>query len=171
VLAVMRVMAVVATLWGSRTHAQQEVPYDRPGLRMGCRGDPVGDIGTDRGAGSGTGADVPGGRRGGGARGDPVNAARSGVAGERSDRRRRTMICDRCGWFIPTDCTCRRDIGADAAAQLKLAVELRHVQAVAQARASGWVVDRLPDGRPTVAAITRSETPGRSTGTSLRWTA
>jgi hypothetical protein len=45
-------------------------------------------------------------------------------------------ICQRCGWLIPTDCTCRTDeLGA---ARLRDVVERRHREAVARARSSGW---------------------------------
>lgn len=52
-------------------------------------------------------------------------------------------ICQRCGWLIPTDCTCRTDeLGA---ARLRDVVERRHRESVARARASGWRVTNAPD--------------------------
>lgn len=57
------------------------------------------------------------------------------------------MICGRCGWFMPADCTCRRDTDRLAALRLKDAMEKRHREAVARALQSartveGWVAGR-----------------------------
>jgi hypothetical protein len=62
------------------------------------------------------------------------------------------MICGRCGWFTPSDCTCPRETDRIAAAQLKEAVEHRHRQSVARAHASGWAVDRWLAGKWRAAA-------------------
>ena len=49
-------------------------------------------------------------------------------------------ICDRCGWLIPTDCTCRRQRDELSVAGLRRVVAERHREAVARAYASGWAV-------------------------------
>jgi hypothetical protein len=50
------------------------------------------------------------------------------------------IICERCGWFIPTDCTCRRELDELSVLRLKHVVADRHRQSVARARESGWPV-------------------------------
>lgn len=56
------------------------------------------------------------------------------------------MICGRCGWFIPTDCTCRRNVDRLAAARFRDVAEKRHREAVARALRSGWAIDRAVAG-------------------------
>jgi len=51
------------------------------------------------------------------------------------------IICERCGWLIPTDCTCRRKADELSVARLKGLVADRHRESVARAYESGW-----PDG-------------------------
>ena len=48
------------------------------------------------------------------------------------------IICERCGWLIPNDCTCRRQRDELSVAGLRRVVAERHRQAVARAYASGW---------------------------------
>lgn len=62
------------------------------------------------------------------------------------------MICERCGWFVPADCTCLKDTDRIAAAALAAATARRHRQSVARARASGWAVDGGPVGNRWAAA-------------------
>ena len=52
-------------------------------------------------------------------------------------------ICQRCGWLIPVDCTCRTD--QLSLARLKGVVEDRHRESVTLAYTSGWPVDRVSD--------------------------
>ena len=54
------------------------------------------------------------------------------------------IICTRCGWLIPTDCTCRREADQLSAARLKGVVADRHRASVARATKSGWPVERAP---------------------------
>jgi hypothetical protein len=73
-------------------------------------------------------------------------------------------ICERCSWFIPTDCTCRRRSDELAAIRLKRLVADRHREAVARAYRSGWPVrsplidgtgrrdDASPNGAPSTGA-------------------
>ena len=55
-------------------------------------------------------------------------------------------ICDRCGWLIPTDCTCRRHAGQLAAVRVRSLVAERHQQSVARAYESGWALRFAPAG-------------------------
>jgi hypothetical protein len=60
------------------------------------------------------------------------------------------IICDRCGWLIPTDCTCRRQLDQLSVLRLKHDVADRHRQSVARAHRSGWPVRSAlvePEGR------------------------
>jgi hypothetical protein len=60
------------------------------------------------------------------------------------------IICDRCGWLIPTDCTCRRQLDQLSVLRLKHDVADRHRQSVARAHRSGWPVRIAliePEGR------------------------
>lgn len=56
------------------------------------------------------------------------------------------MICEHCGWLVPTDCTCHGGADRITQAMLLQVVEERHRQAVARAHASGWAVERRPTG-------------------------
>ena len=53
-------------------------------------------------------------------------------------------ICRRCGWLIPTDCTCRGQTDQLSAVRLKDLVEKRHRESVARAYESGWAVRSVP---------------------------
>lgn len=54
------------------------------------------------------------------------------------------IICIRCGWVVPTDCTCRRQADELSAVRLERVVAARHRAAVARACRSGWAVSRAP---------------------------
>jgi hypothetical protein len=59
-------------------------------------------------------------------------------------------ICERCGWLIPTDCTCRRQLDELSVLRIKHIVTDRHQQSVARAHGSGWPVRSAlidPQGR------------------------
>jgi hypothetical protein len=43
------------------------------------------------------------------------------------------IICDRCGWFIPNDCTCRWHSDELARVRLRGKVEKRHRESVTRA--------------------------------------
>ena len=53
-------------------------------------------------------------------------------------------ICERCGWLIPTDCTCRRQLDELSVLRLKHVVADRHRQSVARAHGLGWAVRSAP---------------------------
>jgi hypothetical protein len=48
------------------------------------------------------------------------------------------IICDRCGWLIPTDCTCRRHSDELSVVRLQGVVADRHRKSVERAYESGW---------------------------------
>lgn len=49
------------------------------------------------------------------------------------------IICERCGWLIPVDCTCCRPRTDElSVAALKRVVANRHRESVARAYRSGW---------------------------------
>lgn len=55
------------------------------------------------------------------------------------------MICERCGWSAPVDCTCVQHGGRITASEVKVTVERRHHrQAVARVSLSEWAVGRRP---------------------------
>jgi hypothetical protein len=46
-------------------------------------------------------------------------------------------ICERCGWLVPTDCTCRRQLDELSVLRLRRVVADRHRQSVARAHGLG----------------------------------
>jgi hypothetical protein len=69
----------------------------------------------------------------------------------RLPRRRPMIICQRCGWLIPVDCTCRTDELSQA--RLKGVVEDRHQESVDLAYRSGWPTEHAPgDSEPECGA-------------------
>ncbi|GAA1232401.1 hypothetical protein GCM10009608_79960 [Pseudonocardia alaniniphila] len=62
------------------------------------------------------------------------------------------IICVRCGWLIPNDCTCRRQADELSTVRLKGVVADRHRASVARACKSGWPAERAPVDREDTAA-------------------
>jgi hypothetical protein len=56
------------------------------------------------------------------------------------------IICERCGWLVPVDCTCHR--GTDELSRVRLRSEVadRHREAVRRAHRSGWPGGNAPAG-------------------------
>jgi hypothetical protein len=48
------------------------------------------------------------------------------------------IICERCGWLIADDCTCRRRADSLSVVRAKGVVDNRHRESVARAYAAGW---------------------------------
>jgi hypothetical protein len=48
------------------------------------------------------------------------------------------IICERCGWLIANDCTCRLRADTLSVVRARGVVENRHREAVARAYAAGW---------------------------------
>jgi hypothetical protein len=61
-----------------------------------------------------------------------------------------SIICDRCGWFIPSDCTCDWRADQLSRARLRSKIEQRHRESVARAQA--WADGNEPGGRKRAAA-------------------
>jgi hypothetical protein len=49
-----------------------------------------------------------------------------------------SMICERCGWLIPGDCTCHWLADELSRVRLRGVVEQRHRESIARARAPRW---------------------------------
>jgi len=61
------------------------------------------------------------------------------------------IICERCGWVIPADCTCRQQWDELSVLRLKHIMADRHRQSVARAHESGWPVSSAvidPEDQP-----------------------
>jgi hypothetical protein len=62
------------------------------------------------------------------------------------------IICKRCGWLIPVDCTCHWQTDELSVTRLKGVVESRHRESVARAYVSGWPVQNAPADQERPAA-------------------
>ncbi|WP_433558707.1 hypothetical protein ACQPWY_09860 [Pseudonocardia xinjiangensis] len=54
------------------------------------------------------------------------------------------MICGRCGWFLPADCTCRQVADPSSMERLREAVERRHRESRDRAHKTMAAVRRPP---------------------------
>lgn len=57
--------------------------------------------------------------------------------------RRLMIICERCGWLIPGDCTCGWHADELSRVRIRGMVEQRHRESVARAHAPRWGVVRV----------------------------
>lgn len=62
------------------------------------------------------------------------------------------IICERCGWLFPGDCTCGWHADELARIRLRGEVEQRHRESVARARRVRWAVPAAGLGRERRAA-------------------